>query len=491
MTALEATGQTAARALAIAALGLAAGRLVAPLLHRRAPARSFAWTLLLLPLFTPPLAVGYSYAASALALVHHPWLNEIFYVALQTLRLAPAAAVILRLAPAPALSAQAVWTRALLAGPTPSLRDRATIALAYLRGPGRGSVAAAAMLFLLAFQEFEIASLMGVASWTIRLFDAQSRGLPLGDSLGDAALAAAFQALPLLPVMLLLTQAGDPRPGHAAPPRRPRAGVALVAWIYLALATAAVAFIPLGILLSSAWTGFRSIREQFAFAAELRASFFFALAASLVAMLLAAAAARVTRTAPSPALGPTPSPSRSRWARAIQAAMVVPGLLGSLIVALAVQAAFQLPGLGALYDTPLPLLLAMVLTLLAPAVLVFWLLGAGRDAQALHAAAMLLRSASPQPRASGRRVIWDLAVRPRLWAGFLLFCWSFLELTAASLLAPSGLRPASVMLYNLMHFGRNAVLSAMVCIAVAVPVMLLASLLTGRAWACRLIQVRR
>lgn len=172
------------------------------------------------------------------------------------------------------------------------------------------------------------------------------------------------------------------------------------------------------------------------------------------------------------------------------AALLIPGLMGPLVVALAAQALFQQHPLSRAYDTPLPLLSAMILLLLIPAALIALLFDTGRDAQATHAAAMLLHPADAGPRRKAQRLLWDLIVRPRLWAFFLLFNLAFFELTASSLLAPSDLRPASVMLYNLMHYGRNAVLSAMVCIAAALPVMLLTLLATGRWWGCWIIRPR-
>ena len=79
-------------------------------------------------------------------------------------------------------------------------------------------------------------------------------------------------------------------------------------------------------------------------------------------------------------------------------------------------------------------------------------------------------------------VIALLRLERLFWVLFLLFCLGFFDLTSASLLAPSNLTPATVFLFNLMHYERNAALSAMVCMTVAIPVMLLAVIATGRWW---------
>src|SRR5690606_16660595 len=81
----------------------------------------------------------------------------------------------------------------------------------------------------------------------------------------------------------------------------------------------------------------------------------------------------------------------------------LPGLCGALVVALVVQATFQLPVLRSAYDTPIPLALALtaVLLPLAIALRVVWQ-RSGRD-RALHVAAL---------HGAGS-VVWVLRDRPR------------------------------------------------------------------------------
>lgn len=59
----------------------------------------------------------------------------------------------------------------------------------------------------------------------------------------------------------------------------------------------------------------------------------------------------------------------------------------------------------------------------------------------------------------------------RYWSVALLSFWGYLELTVAYLLGPVTIVSVPVLLYNQMHFGKNAVLSAMTCLAVAVPAL--------------------
>ena len=191
---------TLLRSLIVGVLAVAAARLVGTLLadHRR-PVRRVAWILLLAPYFTPVLLTGYAYASFSLSLIHHPILNTIFYSALLWWKFTPIAAVILHFTPAP-LSAEAIHCRRLTAGSS-KFSDQVFLIRA---GCARGPVAAFAVVFLCAFAEFEMASLLVVKSWTVAMFDAHAGGLALGESLRrmpgpllceGAAIATAFVVL--------------------------------------------------------------------------------------------------------------------------------------------------------------------------------------------------------------------------------------------------------------------------------------------------------
>src|ERR1019366_3547076 len=166
---------TLLRSLIIGVLAVAAARLVRTLLaDRRSPVRRAAWILLLAPYFTPVLLTGYAYASFSLSLIHHPIVNTIFYSALLWWKLTPIAAVILHFTPAP-ISAEAIHCRR-LTSQSSKFSDWAFLIRA---GGAGGPVAAFAVVFLCAFAEFEMASLMVVKSWTVALFDAHAGGIAL------------------------------------------------------------------------------------------------------------------------------------------------------------------------------------------------------------------------------------------------------------------------------------------------------------------------
>jgi ABC-type Fe3+ transport system permease subunit len=99
-----------------------------------------------------------------------------------------------------------------------------------------------------------------------------------------------------------------------------------------------------------------------------------------------------------------------------------------------------------------------------------------RHRSALHLAALL-----PQSRAAAD-LTWRLSTSGKFWAMVLLYIWAYWDLTASSILAPIGMTPVTVRLYNLMHYGQIAVLSAMTCAAFAAPILIFLLLLGTRRW---------
>jgi len=481
---------TLLRSLIIGVLAVAAARLVRTLLaDRRRPVRQIAWILLMAPYFTPILLTGYAYANFSLSLIHHPATNTIFYSALLWWKLTPIAAVILYFTPAP-ISAEAIHCRRLAWGAaftpiqfttTPDVR---TVKRRERRAPftrilvsqiefctflvragcAHGPVAAFAVVFLFAFAEFEMASLMVVKSWTVALFDAHAGGLALGESLRRmlgpllceaAAIATAFVVLGRRQVIPARRIEGS-RASHCF------AGCHLVIAFVFALA------IPAAMLLWGTLRGFGLLMENFVLSREILSSLLFAAGASTFAGLAAfwlGAAARGRQF-------------RSIFCKVILVAAVFAGLLGSLVLSLTVLAAVQLPGLIALRNTPVPLVFTLGLVLLPMALVLKRVLELTAHRSALHLTTLMQKSRAV------RELAWRLSTSGKFWLMVLLFVWAFWDLTASSILAPIGMTPVTVRLYNLMHYGQIAALSAMTCTAFAAPVcVFLLALGTRRWWA--------
>lgn len=427
------TAAAAGRALIIAALAIAISGGLSPwLAGRSGRERMLAWALSLAPFFTPSLLISYAFAKFALALVVSPWSHEALYIGVLALKMMPVAVILRQHLPSPLspearqiyrMHRQAWWER---------VKFR-------LRGEGDGPWVTGGLVFLLAFADFELASLWRIPTWTIAIFDAQIGGLALAETLRLAAwpcgVALAMVAwLTLRSRQLVFARAA----GRTAAERWP--------WWYLAPSALGVTFIPLAIVAGQAITGLRSLVENFVLGPEIGAS----LALAIVATILADIGVRLVQ--------------HHRTATILA---VVPGLIGTLSISLVVLAIFQMPGLHRAYDTPLPLALTLGILLLPLAVLLHAL--RPRHTPALQIARQL----------GSHRLLWELETRPRLIGWAVLFCWAYFDFTAASILAPVGITPVFVRLHNLAHYGQTAVLSAMMLAAFATPILVL--LLTGAA----------
>jgi len=431
--------------------------------------RLIVWLLLVVPYLAPSLLVGYAYSNFSLSLVHHPALNELFYDVLLWMKLVLVAALVLYLGPSP-LSREAVYCRGLLREREAGFRALCSYVMFLLRGPLRSYALAFGVVFLLAFGEFELASLFGVSTWSVALFDAHAGGLALSESVRRALFPLAFE---LALVVLMLVMLVGSRPGAAASRARTvsRPATKLLTWLYLVTAVLVVAVLPASIVLSGTAEGFRALVEHFVLAKDIWASVLFAGAAATCAYL---AAGRVL------------SARRARLRLVLAGFLCLPGMLGPLVLSLVILFAFQTPGLEVLYDSPIPVILALFLVLLPFAVLLRMLLHLFRPAQGMFAARLLGASSSRAVRRWGRRLLWQLETRGRFWVAFLLFCWGYFDLTASSILSPPGMTPVSVRLYNLAHYGQSAVLSAMVWVMFCVPILLALCGAGVRACACRL-----
>lgn len=429
------TAMALGRALFIALLAIAvSARLSRWLMVQQGRRRVFAWALTLAPFFTPPLLVSYAYSKFAMALLVSAWGHEALYLGVLALKLIPVA-VVLRVMLPPALSAEA-WHAYRMLPPAPWWQ----MALFRLRAAGHGPWIVGGLVFLLAFTDFELASLWSIKTWTMAVFDAQIGGYALGATLHLAAWPFAIQLCVLTAIALSRRELPGVHEDSGAP-------TGVVGWIYPAVASGFVSLIPLLIVASQAMTGIPSLLENFVLGRELGASVIFALIATAAATGIASVA---------------------RKPSALSLLLVTPGLFGALIVSLLLLALFQLPLLRALYDTPLPLGLALTLLLVPLALLLgaLWL----RPSPSLHIAR----------QTGNRRLMWELSTRPRVIASGILFCWAFFDITASSILAPTGFTPVFVRLHNLAHYGQTAVLSAMMLAAFATPILVL--LLTGTTW---------
>lgn len=469
---------TLLRSLLVAALAVAVARQIRPLLaDRRQSVRRAAWILLLAPYFTPALLTGYTYANFSLSLIHHPNLNIFLYSILLWWKFTPLAAVILHFTPPP-ISAEAIHCHRLhsMVGrccraasddrqvvPTLGSKFSEWKFLAHA-GCASGPLAAFAVVFLCAFAEFEMASLMVVKSWTVSLFDAHAGGMALGESIRRMIAPLACELIAIAVVFTALSRRKNFSTSGAETFGKHR----WIAWSHLCLAFVFVLLVPAAMLLWGTIRGLPALLENFVLGREILASLLFAAGAGCFAATISFFLGTLARGRNIGAM----------ISKIILFTALFAGLLGPLVLSLAALAAVQLPGLILLRDTPLPLVFTLGLVLLPMALVLWRVLELTAHRSGLHLAALL-----PQSGAS-RELRWRLDTHGKFWALALLFVWAYWDLTASAILAPIGMTPMTVRLYNLMHYGQIATLSAMTCAAFAAPVgIFLLARATRRWWA--------
>lgn len=445
MTFTESLLFSLARSLLVAAACVALGRVLAAGFAAMSPRpRRFAVALAAVPVLTPSILVGYAYYSTPLSFVATPRLHELWYALLLTMRWLPVAACVWALAPAPPISPMAAHCRRLAS----NTRFKKSFAF---RGASRTALLVFAAVFLLAMADIETALLMNAAGWGTHLFDAHALGLALNESLARAAIPACLQLILLATVLSLLIA----RPGRPArhPDRLASSTTRRITWFTIATSAAAVAFVPLAYVFGEALDGLRVLIRDIDIHREIVSSLAFAVVAVVLAVSITAGVGRV----------------RGRAGVCIAVALCVPGLVGSLVLALLLQGAFQTDALSALYDSPAPLLIALTLLLLPIAIVLHAIRRSRRRDAAVHTTT-LMRS-TPRTAAWSARIRWLATGRPALAVGLVLFVIAYFELTASAVLAPVDRTPAVVRLYNFMHYGRPPALSAMLAMTVAVPLV--------------------
>ena len=429
MSILDVTVITALRAAIIAWLAVyAAARGVRAFRSLRASVSGAGLWLMLATLLLPSMVLGYRFATSrALA---GGWTAELLYSALVVMRVVPLAFILVWVSP-PAWTAQSSHSFALMGHEAAHRRW-----LWKLRGWWGEMAAVFSVVFLFAFQEFDLAVCMNARSWTVALFDAQAGGLALSESLRLMLLPLAFECAVL--GMLFFRESKHGRRTAGVQPSDGRGVAPFV--LLLVIAELFILFAGPVMVLSKGLAGIPALLGNFALTREVQNSFLLALVASIAAWLLAG------------------------WAlkqRIRIAALALPGLLGGLVVSLFILTLFQLPPLHQLRSSPIPILVALVLMLMPAALFVRHLVSCGLHSESAHTAIL----------SGDSRAQWLVIKRPGLWGGALLFLQAYGDFTANSLLAPPSLTSAFSRIFNLMHYGQTTVLSAMLFITLAVPVV--------------------
>lgn len=92
-----------------------------------------------------------------------------------------------------------------------------------------------------------------------------------------------------------------------------------------------------------------------------------------------------------------------------------------------------------------------------------------RPGSPVHTARMAAAMAGRN--AASRVLAWRLEHQPTCLAVGLVCWWGYLDVTMAYLLNPTGMVPGIVRLYNFMHYGRSAALSAEAAVLLLTPLV--------------------
>lgn len=165
------------------------------------------------------------------------------------------------------------------------------------------------------------------------------------------------------------------------------------------------------------------------------------------------------------------------------------GLLGSLSLSLVLLWLFQLTPFNSAYDTLVPYFLGMLFYLF-PRILILQILFTLREQKEPLALVGLLQGRSS--KASGKEYLelkWLLGYRRTFWLVCLAGMWAYWDLTISSILLPPRYSTATVRLYNLMHYGRSETLSAMLLVAMTIPLIIVFVFYLLRKPAVRILSI--
>lgn len=452
---------SAVRSLAIAVLAVwPATVLTQRLQWTRSPRERSLWiALAVAPCFVPELLLGFTWRLTAVKLVQQPAATELLYAILLLSRAIGIAVAVRLFLPSNTGHAAALHAWQLLKPVSPAWSWWRTWIRLRLEGPWRAPLVGGSLSALVCFQEFETAALLQIdrlpVAWTVSLFDAHAARQPLEDSLRMLLWPVTLEWLLLAPCWLLFRRpqqieasgnAQDP-----GPPRTQQQGrlttVFAISCLTVSLGTCVIW--PLIANLRPLLTGM-AVLSQLQLVQQ-------SLQQILVSLLFAAAAAII-------ALRSAVWLRRRHWP-AVAALWLLPGLSGSLLIGIVLLTVFQWPILNRLYDTWLPLLLGLSLSVLPRAWLAVSLLERLQDHAAVHAALLLQTSGTADVRRAAGRITWRLQSARWFMAGLVICHWCFWDVTVTSILRPLRLEPVITRLYNEMHYGRTEALTLITVMA--------------------------
>lgn len=455
------------RSLLIASLAIRPSEL---LFRRTRDARSATavrfWMLAgIAPLFVPELLLGFTWRLAAAGLSGDQLAIESLYAVLQLFRCVSVLFAARLILADSTVTREALYSWRLLKPASMTCRWAAIWLRLQLEGPGRAVVAGWSVAALMCFQEFETAALLQLdrapVAWSVWLFDAHAARQPLSDSMSMVIRPIVIEFLLLVPCLVVLWgslngQCGIDRSDRTDALSSRDAAKKSLFWSYLwlGLSLGCCVFWPLISNLMPVLSQIGSITGQASLirqsVEQILVSLGFSTAAAVITLRFAAW-------------------SQSGRYTLLSVCLLLPGLGGSLFTGILLLAIFQSPLLHFLYDTWLPLLSGLCLSVLPRAWLIVSLLNRTWDSEAIHAAELLQKSTLSEMRQRSRQVVWRMRDSRWLLAGLVTCHWCFWDVAVTSILRPVQLEPIVTRLYNEMHYGRTEALVLIAMMAAAAP----------------------
>ncbi|WP_417389426.1 hypothetical protein [Gimesia sp.] len=422
----------------------------------------FLWLLILAPLLVPELIVGYIWSLLTTQLIHYPALAEFVYSMLVLMRVVPVGIICYHMTVRPQISAEADFIRQSASTAGTAISRFSAQWNFFIRKTLVRIFPVWSLLFLLAFQEFEMASLLYMNSWTVWIFDAQAGGVPVSETLGYLVGPLLIEFVILAGVLYLL-RILEQRPFYLQSPGRTvsRRLRPLLAGCYLSFATGCVILLPLFML---GWGGLLSLKsvlqnrlQMMGTLEECAWGLGYAATSGIAAWGLATIFF---------------NRNQSGFVKFLGLVCCVPGLCGSLTLSLVIASLFLTREGAWLYGTPVPVMIGFVLYLLPRAVFLKLFFQQRNADDALFLAHLMNQSNCPQQAENGGRLLWLTHGRMQYWAVVVLAFWVYWDVTISSILAPHSGMTSAVRLYGLMHYGQTSVLSAISLISFCIPALL-------------------
>jgi ABC-type Fe3+ transport system permease subunit len=419
----------------------------------RSNVSSLTLAALAVPFLVPSLLLGYTYSSFSFALIREPFWNQVLYGTVVCLRLVPVGILLFFLIPK-TVSDEGLYCMRMVA--VDSFRQRLMRWRYMLKGHWNACLLCFIVALLLAFNEFEIASLMNVDHWTVALFDAHAQGLLMVESLKYSAVPLLFEGGVIL-VALFVLSGYELRQLCSVKERGRGKGWKVFLWMYVISAWAGLVLIPFFCLLSQCIPAVSLLFDGFWMGREFLNSLFFAGGGSVLVYSAGMLLLNLSRRHVFGGIF-----------KAIILCIIFAGLLGALPIALFVLSIFQKTPLN---SSPVPLIVALFIITFPLAVLLEFLMMPFMNSSQLFCAEKSLQSAVASKRILHEIWLWKLL--PKCLIFFFIFCCAYFDLSASAILAPPGMTTVVPRLYNLMHYGQSENLSVTVLIAVFIPIICL------------------